>query len=89
MNNTINCLISGKVQGVCFRISTSQQAKLLGITGWVRNLHDGRVEVIATGEKQTLDEFRQWLSRGPGMAEVSNVECKSLELQEFNEFTIR
>ena len=89
MKKTINCFISGRVQGVCFRMSTSQVAKILGITGWVRNLDDGRVEVMATGEKPILDQFRNWLARGPSMAQVLNVECTSLELQDFPNFSIR
>ena len=43
----INCLVSGKVQGVWFRANTQKEAQKLGVTGWVRNLPDGRVEVLA------------------------------------------
>jgi len=89
MKNAINCFVSGRVQGVCFRMSTSQQAKLLGLTGWVRNLDDGRVEVFACGEVPLLDQFRKWLAHGPGMAKVINVETISVEYQEFPDFTIR
>lgn len=89
MNKTINCFISGRVQGVCFRMSSSQQAKLLGLTGWVRNLDDGRVEVIASGEVSLIEQFRQWLAHGPDMAKVINVECRDIEYQEFPDFSIR
>ena len=89
MKKAINCFISGRVQGVCFRMSTSQQAKLLGVTGWVRNLEDGRVEVFACGEAPLVDQLRQWLAHGPGMAKVINVECISADYQEFPNFTIR
>ena len=75
MKNTIHCLVSGRVQGVCFRMATSQQAKLLGLTGWVRNLKDGRVEVMACGEQVALDQLRKWLVQGPSMATVLNLEC--------------
>jgi acylphosphatase len=89
MEKTIHCFVSGRVQGVCFRMSTEQQAKILGLTGWVKNLSDGRVEVMASGESALIDEFQQWLSRGPTMAKVLNVECHTIEYQEFPDFSIR
>ena len=89
MNKSINCYISGRVQGVCFRMFTSQQAKLLGLTGWVRNLDDGRVEVVASGEVSLIEELRQWLTHGPEMAKVINLECHDIEYQEFPDFLIR
>lgn len=89
MKKAINCIVSGRVQGVCFRMSTSQQAKLLGLTGWVRNLEDGRVEVFACGEAPLLDQLRKWLAHGPSMAMVINVASVSVEYQEFPDFSIR
>ncbi len=89
MKKTINCYVGGKVQGVCFRMSTSQQAKLLGLTGWVRNLDDGRVEVMASGEVPLIEELQQWLSHGPKMAKVLNVESVAVDYQEFPDFSIR
>jgi len=89
MEKTINCYISGRVQGVCFRMSTSQQAKILGLTGWVRNLEDGRVEVVATGKAPLIEELKKWLSHGPEMAKVLNVECRAIEHQAFPDFSIR
>jgi acylphosphatase len=89
MNKSINCFVSGRVQGVCFRMSTSQQAKLLGLTGWVRNLEDGRVEVVASGEVRLIEQLQQWLSHGPSMARVLNVECQVIDYQKFPDFSIR
>jgi acylphosphatase len=89
MQKTINCFISGQVQAVCFRMSTSQQAKILGLTGWVRNLEDGRVEVMASGEVKLIEELQQWLSHGPKMARVLNVECRAVDYQAFPDFSIR
>lgn len=89
MNKTIHCFVSGRVQGVCFRMSTEQQAKILGLTGWVRNLSDGRVEVIASGETSLIDELQQWLSHGPKMAKVINLECHNIDYQEFADFSIK
>lgn len=89
MKKTIHCFVSGRVQGVCFRMSTEQQAKILGLTGWVRNLSDGRVEVMASGESGLIDELQQWLSHGPTMAKVINVESHNIDFQEFSDFSIR
>jgi acylphosphatase len=67
-------LISGRVQGVGFRMSTRHQASLLGVHGWVRNRPDDGVEVLAWGEKQALERFVEWCRRGPIHARVDNVE---------------
>jgi acylphosphatase len=89
MNKSMNYHVSGRVQGVCFRMSTSQQAKLLGLTGWVRNLEDGRVEVMASGKAPQLDQLQKWLAHGPSMAKVLNVESRATEYQTFPDFSIR
>jgi acylphosphatase len=60
---------------VFFRASTKEQADLLGLDGWVRNLPDGRVEVYATGSKAVLEEFHSWLRKGPNLAIVDAIEC--------------
>jgi len=67
-------LISGKVQRVYFRQSTLNEAEKLGITGWVRNLPDGRVEAIAYGRISTLEQFEAWLHVGPKLAQVEKVD---------------
>jgi acylphosphatase len=77
------------VQGVFFRAATRDQARLLGLTGWVRNLPDGRVEVQAFGEEELLESFRQWLKRGPDLALVLKLECGALPYQEGDGFSIR
>jgi len=89
MKNTMNYFVSGRVQGVCFRMATCQQANLLGLTGWVRNLEDGRVEVLACGEAPLLEELRKWLTHGPSMAKVLNLECVKVDYQEYPDFSIR
>ena len=68
--------ISGRVQGVGFRYFAIAQASELDITGWVRNLPDGRVEVYAEGEKERIEEFYYRLSKGPSAAIVVSVEVK-------------
>ncbi len=89
MKKSINCFVSGRVQGVFFRMATNQQAKLLGLTGWVRNLDDGRVEILASGETQLLEQLKQWLKHGPTMAKVIKLECIELDFQEYSDFSVR
>lgn len=76
MSTCIHCTVSGLVQGVFFRASAREQAKRLGITGWVRNLPDGRVEVLACGERAQLESMLEWLHEGPPHANVSGVEVE-------------
>ena len=89
MIKTMHFFVSGRVQGVFFRASTRHQANTLGLTGWVQNLADGRVEGMATGEEGVLQEFEQWLQQGPDMAKVSKLETALLESQLFDGFRVR
>lgn len=84
----INCFISGRVQGVWFRASTQKEAVKLGVTGWVRNLPDGRVEVMAFGTREQLDQLRAWLKRGPEHAVVKEVVCEEKPWHEYEGFEI-
>ena len=68
---------------------TQQQARLLGISGWVKNLPDGRVEVMASGDEKQLGTLQNWLKKGPELAKVLSVDTKYIELQEFDGFSIR
>ncbi len=61
-------IVSGKVQGVCFRASTREHALKHGLCGSARNLADGRVEVIASGDADALETLAQWLQGGPVLA---------------------
>jgi acylphosphatase len=65
--------VSGKVQGVFFRASTREQALRLGLSGSARNLADGRVEVIAAGDEESLESLACWLQEGPPAAKVAEV----------------
>jgi acylphosphatase len=89
MKKTMHCFVSGRVQGVCFRMATREQAMLQGITGWARNLPDGRVEVMASGDDQQLQQLKEWLKQGPDLARVTDISVKELEHQEFEYFSIR
>jgi len=71
------CLVSGHVQGVYFRASTREHALALGVTGYARNLRDGRVEVLACGPEQAVSALCRWLSDGPPGARVNEVRCES------------
>ncbi len=67
--------ISGHVQGVGFRRFVLHTANRLGLTGWVCNLDDGRVECVAQGEADAISEFEMQLRTGPRHAMVTDVEC--------------
>jgi acylphosphatase len=82
-------LISGRVQGVGYRDWARQQALALGLSGWVRNLHDGRVEALAAGTEQALDRFAAAVRQGPRVACVSDVEQSAVEEAPFSGFEIR
>jgi len=84
----LHCLVSGRVQGVCFRAETEAQANRLGLTGWVRNLSDGRVEVKAFGPTATLDELRTWLKKGPPQAHVLKLDCEPIDYEEHSDFRV-
>ena len=73
-------LVSGKVQGVFFRASTREQALKLGLSGYAKNLPDGRVEVLAEGDASALDALERWLHVGPPMARVGSVERVGAEV---------
>ena len=76
----LNCLVSGRVQGVAFRAATRRHALALGVTGWARNLPDGRVEVLICGEAGQVEKLRDWLWNGPPLAHVTNVTCAPVEV---------
>jgi len=89
MDKGIHCFVTGRVQGVCFRMYTQRQAEDCGLTGWVRNLADGRVEVMAFGNEQQLAKLNQWLKSGPSMAQVTTLECEAIDFQDFKDFSTR
>jgi len=84
----VRCLVAGRVQGVFFRASTRYQAQQLGLTGYAKNLLDGRVEVVVCGEVGAVEELRAWLGKGPANARVSGVACEFIDYQEFAHFSV-
>ncbi|OAT84999.1 acylphosphatase [Desulfotomaculum copahuensis] len=67
-------LISGKVQGVYFRLHTQEEAVRCGVTGWVRNLRDGRVEAVFEGEDAAVEQVLRWCRQGSPASRVERVE---------------
>lgn len=88
MSKCFHGFVSGQVQGVFFRASAREEAKRLGILGWVRNLPDGRVETLACGGEEQLTAYLSWLEEGPQHANVSRVDYDWCEpdanLQDFS-----
>jgi len=70
----VKILVSGRVQGVLFRSNTKRRADQLGIYGWVRNLPDGKVEIIAQGTTENLNQLISWCKKGPIFAKIEDVE---------------
>lgn len=90
MTKSLHCLIAGKVQGVNFRSWTKSQADSLGLKGWVRNLEDGRVEVLAQGDEQALFDFKGRLAQGPTFSNVEKIESSWMDYDKhFDKFELR
>lgn len=81
--------ISGRVQGVCYRAATRAYATRKGLIGWVRNMSDGRVEAVACGDMQQLEDFEHWLHLGPELAKVDSVVATEVDYVQFDGFQIR
>jgi len=85
----VHLIVHGQVQGVGFRWSTREQATQLGITGYVKNLPDGTVEIVAEGETPNVNQFLDWAKQGPPGAQVKQVDIDYGEVNgEFGQFTI-
>ena len=82
-------IVSGRVQGVWFRASTQNQARKQGLTGWVRNLCDGRVEAVVSGDAEPMLAFEQWIQCGPQLAKVESVIVEDCQPERFEGFSIR
>jgi len=89
-NQRLNAIVNGRVQGVGFRYFVLRQALALGLSGWVRNLADGMVEVLAEGNLASLQELLVALHEGPDAAYVRDVKYHfSPATGEFREFDVR
>ena len=70
---SVRCLVAGRVQGVYYRSATAERALALALDGWVKNLPDGRVEVVASGDAKSVAALTRWLWQGPPAARVDAV----------------
>lgn len=85
----VKVLISGQVQGVFFRVRTQAMAEKLGLSGWVRNLSDGRVEVVFQGTAEAVDQAVKWCHQGPVSARVNQVKVAVQPPEDLTDFEIR
>ena len=82
-------IVAGRVQGVYFRASAQREARLLGVTGYIRNRPDGNVEIIAEGEEDLIKNLLIWAQHGPSTARVDKVETRWRSYTgEFSDFRI-
>ena len=89
MPTSLKLLINGRVQGIGYRAFAEKQAEVHDIKGYVKNLPDGRVEVVATGDKMDLDNFIDKLRKGPAFSLVRDIEIDETSLTEnFKDFRI-
>ena len=86
----VHLFISGTVQGVFFRAHTRNRAQSLKLTGWVKNMDDGRVEVVVEGIRSKINEFISWCHKGPAAASVLGVDVIWQQATgEFTDFQVR
>jgi acylphosphatase len=86
----LHAYVKGRVQGVGFRYHTLKSAQKYGLKGWVRNLYDGRVEVLAEGEHQNLNLLLADLRKGPVSSDVNDVDYEFTEATgKFDRFYVR
>jgi acylphosphatase len=86
----VHVWVTGRVQGVFYRGTAERVAQGLGLAGWVRNMDDGRVEAVAEGPKDALDQFIAWCHTGPDAARVDDVRTEwSAPTGEFQGFATR
>jgi acylphosphatase len=69
----VRCVVAGRVQGVYYRAATADEAARLALDGWVKNLADGRVEVVAAGDAVAIAALTRWLWQGPPAARVDAI----------------
>lgn len=90
MKTRAHVFVDGRVQGVFFRSETRRCAERQNVTGWIRNLPDGKVEAVFEGEEENVKELLQFCKRGPPAAKVTDVEVAWENYAgEFSEFEMR
>jgi acylphosphatase len=89
MKRRAHVFVSGRVQGVYYRSYAMDAARELNLTGWVRNIRGGRVEMVLEGEEEAVQEMLEWCWRGSPSSRVSNVEAEWDEpTGEYDDFTV-
>jgi acylphosphatase len=86
---TISITVTGKVQGVFYRQSTKEKAQELGITGIVKNLPDGSVQIMASGTHDQLNQLVAWCKLGPPRAQVASVQVEKIAPHAYFGFTVQ
>lgn len=82
-------IVSGRVQGVYFRGKTRKKALEYGVTGWIHNLTDGRVEAVFEGEKEPVEKLIEFVKQGPSYAQVTDLKLQWQDYKgEFSDFRI-
>lgn len=81
--------VRGRVQGVWYRGSCADQARALGVSGWARNLPDGRVEIVAEGEPEAVERLVEWCRQGPPAAWVTAIEVQAEAPEGLSGFAVR
>ena len=82
-------VISGRVQGVAYRVSMVNAAMRLGVRGWVRNRSNGDVEATVQGTPEAVEAIIEWARRGPSLAVVDNVQVEDAPVENFSRFETR
>lgn len=89
MKTRAHVLVEGRVQGVYYRSYTLDAARALGVTGWVRNRRDGRVEAVFEGDEEAVRKMVQWCWKGSPSSRVTNVEVNwEKPTGEFEDFSV-
>lgn len=85
----LNIKISGRVQGVFFRVSAKDEADKLNLKGFARNEQDGSVYIEIEGEEKKLEKFLAWCHEGPNLANVESVKIEEDKLKDFSNFSVK
>jgi acylphosphatase len=86
----VRILVDGRLQGANFRYHTQQQAQKLGLAGFVRNLSDGRIEIDAQGDDESIEQLLVWCQEGPQSTNLKSILFRYDEPSEYmSDFTVR
>jgi acylphosphatase len=89
MRTALDLTVTGRVQGVSFRMYAEREAARLGVAGWVRNEPDGSVAIHVEGDEGAVEDFVRWAGDGPSLAHVDHVEARPASDTGATEFRTR